>query len=44
MKYYHYQLELGGEWNKELGESLTHVMAHVATIYTVPYCYFVTDF
>ena len=44
MKYYHIQLTVDSPWIIELGESLAHVLAWIATFDTIPYCYFTTEY
>jgi len=42
--YYHIQLTENSNWIREIGTSLTNVLANIATIDTIPYSYFKTDF
>jgi hypothetical protein len=38
--YFHIQLTPDSEWTKEIGHSLTEVMANLVTYSTMPYAYF----
>jgi hypothetical protein len=42
--YFHIQLTKDSDWIKEIGVSLAHVMADIATHDTVPYCFFKTEY
>jgi hypothetical protein len=42
--YFHIQLTKDGNWTKEIGSSLSEVMANIATYDTEPYCFFKTDY
>lgn len=44
MKYFHIQMTADSPWIVELGESLTHVMAYLATFDTMPYAHFTTPY
>ena len=43
MYYFHIQLTQDSKWTVELGHSLTHVMASIATYDTMPYAWFKGD-
>jgi hypothetical protein len=42
--YFHIQLTKDSDWVKEIGTSLSNVMANIATYETVPYAYFKTNY
>ena len=44
MKYFHIQMTADSPWIVELGESLTHVMAYLASYDTMPYAHFTTPY
>ena len=42
--YFHIQLTKDSNWIKEIGTSITNVMANIATYDSVPYCFFKTEY
>lgn len=42
--YFHIKLTETSEWTIELGHSLAHVMAHIASYDVEPYAWFKTDY